>query len=104
MSLDKYASKIEQTIVNAIVDSALSRGYSISVYDGEEYALRRSTDKRAILDAVCSTDHDTLRFYNGDRKVGWVLLIWGNGCDLISDWSDTDAMGELLNPIIDSID
>jgi hypothetical protein len=86
------ASATESRIAARLVDDALRAGYSVSVYDGEAWPLKRSTDRAAILDALASTDLDTLKFRDsaGEFKA-WVTLIWGNGCDLLSDWSDTPA-------------
>lgn len=95
--------KIEKQIAKAIVQSALSAGLTVSVFDGEEWPLKRSTDKTKILDALFSTDSDSLRFRDAEGEiVGFVSLIYGNdGYDVISDYTATERVESLLKPAID---
>jgi len=88
-----YASSQERMIATRLVSDILAAGHVISVNDGEGFAIKRSADKAAILAALASTDSDTLviRDASGER-VGFVLLIWGNGTDLISDCSGVAAL------------
>lgn len=64
---------IEQQIARAAVKSLTSAGYKISVFDGEAYALAKTDDASAILDAMFCTDGDVLYVYtppaanNGSR-------------------------------------
>jgi hypothetical protein len=61
-------------------------GYTIDVFDGEDYSLKDSADVEAILGAMFSTDDDRLYLCKGGKSVGWVWLIYGNsGWDVISD-------------------
>ena len=81
--------KIEREIVEAVIDSALAAGYSISVEDGDsELAIERSKDRAAILAEMFQMDDDTLRFHEGDREMwnGWVYFVYGNdGWDVVND-------------------
>ncbi len=43
-----------------------------------------------------STDEDTLFFDQGDRQIGWVFLVYGNGWAVISDYSGNPSTEELL--------
>jgi hypothetical protein len=91
-----YASTIERRIATKLVNDALAAGYSISVYDGEEWALRSGKDAATVLAAMGSTDMDKLRFRDADDNIiGTVLLIWGNEDDLISDTSESPEMDRL---------
>jgi hypothetical protein len=88
----------EKTAAGRIVDRALAKGYSISVYDGEEYALKRSTSRREIMDSLQSTDSDllTVRNATGD-KIGMIFFVWGNSPDeIVCDCSDNPAISELV--------
>lgn len=90
---------IEKQIVNLILDRVLAEGGAIDVHDGEETPLKNSRDKTAIFAAMFSTDEDYLyiRQSPGQKPMGWVRLIYGNGIDLISDY--TVNLETLLEPI-----
>jgi hypothetical protein len=90
-------SKIETAIARRLVANALADKLTVSVYDGGAWCLKRSTNLTEIMDALQSTDCDTLRFRNADGvSIGSVLLIWGNEDDLISDHTDNDAIAALV--------
>jgi hypothetical protein len=91
MAYPEHSREIERQIIDLIIKDALDAGLTISVYDGEEWALARSTDYEAITAEVHATCDTTLRFYPvgaATAKVGWVYLVHGNDCDVISDYSD----------------
>jgi hypothetical protein len=89
---------IERNIAAAIVGTVLNAGHCLTVYDGGEDVVSRSQDFAAIMASLGSTDCDVLRAYDlGGKRLGWVALIWGNGCDLISD-SGGKVMEALLLP------
>ena len=72
----------------ALVDAILARGHSISVHDGESFAVKRSSDRATILDALAGTEADTLivRDANG-TKLGSFYLVYGNGRgELVADY------------------
>lgn len=105
-SLDRYAPKTAARIARKLVAALLAAGYALSVDDGEEITVRKSTDAREIIDALATTDHDYLRaYYNGETiRAGWVMLIWGNDEDVISDWSwcEGTTAGDAFNALMDS--
>lgn len=91
MSLAKYASFQEQRIASKLVSDILAAGYVISVFDGEGFALKRSAKAAEIKEAMCSSEFDSLVIRKADgEKVGSISLIYGNGCDLISDYAGQD--------------
>ena len=65
----------------------------MAVFDGEEIALEASTDVRAIIAAMFSTDEDYLfAMTPGEdgklKRAGWVRFIYGNtGFDVINDYT-----------------
>lgn len=78
--------EIEDQIIDELLDRALGRGWSVSVFDGEEFPLRRCYDKATIRAAMRSTDTDYLYFHgSAGEAYGWVWLVYGNGEDLITD-------------------
>jgi hypothetical protein len=71
-----------------LVGALLEAGYSISVYDGEETVLKKSTDADDIFMALGSTDIDVLNVLRAaSPRRGFVMLVWGNDVDVIHDWS-----------------
>ena len=92
---------IENVIAKTLVAKALERGWLVTVHDGEEVALRRSNDAAAIWGAMRSTDEDNLIFFaqDGETRLGWVWLIWGNGEDLISDYTDKPEIAALVKDV-----
>jgi|GEM_PF-3919048 len=53
--------------------------------------------------ALQQTDEDVLKVYDDGKPVGWVPLIWGNVCDLVSDYSDKPVIDALMLPIIKAL-
>lgn len=101
MSLTLYASPAERRIATALVDALLAQGWSLSVEDGEEWTVKRSRDRAEVLDALATTDLDRLRARDElGAVVGTVLLIWGNGSHLISDYTVQD---ERFVSVVESI-
>lgn len=88
----------ERQIAARVVGDVLKAGHSISVNDGEGWAITRSTDAAAIKAALWSTDSDSLviRTATGER-LGFVSLVYGNDCDLISDHTDNPDIEALLS-------
>jgi hypothetical protein len=96
----KLEIELEKRIAAQAVADLLAAGYSISVNDGENTELVRSTDPAAIAGAMFSTDEDWLYVHGQDGKaiaawdetgtrdcLGWVRFIWGNVADVLSDYS-----------------
>jgi hypothetical protein len=82
------ADRTERRIATALVRRILQGGHSISVWDGEATTLRDSRDVALIFDSMASTDSDQLTVRRADgERLGAIALIYGNGEDLISDWS-----------------
>lgn len=98
--------RIEGRIASALVAAILSQGLTISVNDGEEWSVKRSTDRATIFAELFATDQDTIVARNAEgAKLGWFMLIYGNdGYDVISDYSANDwseSIWEGLQPIMD---
>ncbi|WP_369933934.1 hypothetical protein [Xanthomonas tesorieronis] len=103
MSIDKYAAPLERTLATALVDRALAEGLLVSVFDGGELVVSRSNDRTEVLEALASTDEDRLTLRNPDGSIfGRVWLIWGNGADLFSDWSDSGELDDMVWSIIEA--
>ena len=88
----KDREQMERLIVERAVNDILAAGYRLSVFDGEEYAVKSSVSARAIMGALFETEEDYLYLMEkGDdgkiQRTGWVRLVYGGGWDVISDYS-----------------
>lgn len=97
---------IERAIVRRAVEDILAAddgAYCISVYDGEEYPLKRSRDAAAVMAEIGACDEEWLRVrFAGTEsapegaKIGGIYLVYGNdGWDVIADHS-TGELERLL--------
>lgn len=89
----------EQKAVKKVVESAIRLGYMVSLFDGEEWSVKRSTDKKLIMANVYATDMDKIQFRNKvtGESVGFVLFIYGNcASEVINDHTDTDEVATIL--------
>lgn len=103
MSLEEYASETERRMADALIDAVLERGMTISVHDGGEWVLKRSTHRAEIRDALASTDNDTIKMRHTDgSSFGSVWLVWGNGIDLFADWSASGELDDMVWDIINA--
>lgn len=93
-----HASPCERPLLQAMVRYLVhnSGQYSVSVWDGEEYSIKKSTNGDDILNAMSHTGEDHLEIYDRDsgRDMGWFWLIYNNGSEddpmvVISDYSVT---------------
>jgi hypothetical protein len=95
--------KIERPIARRLVATCLEAGYVISVFDGEEFAIKKSDNKSEIHKAMFSTDCDVLHIWSAiqpldskRKRIGTITLIYGNLEDVISDYSDNDIIDGLV--------
>lgn len=86
---------IEKSICECLVDTLLAAGFTITVNDGEEDVTHDSTDRAEIVAAMYSTDEDYLHVRK-ESIGGWFRLIYGNGPDVISDF--TTNLTEWVKP------
>jgi hypothetical protein len=98
MSNSMTDEEMEIAIAAKLVTDALALNYTVSVYDSEEWCLKRSSNQEVIMKALNSTGWDQLRFRDSKGEyVGTVALIWGNSSwELISDYTVSEAMETLV--------
>ena len=90
--------KIEKAIVATLVESAIAKGYKLSVCDGEAWPLKGSTSVADVMGALFSTDEEVIAIRIDRELVGYVNLIYGNdGYDVISDHTDTEEMRSIID-------
>jgi hypothetical protein len=96
----KLRQDLERRIVNAIAQEAIRTGHTVSVFDGEEWTVTKSTKLSDIMGAIMTTDEDMLRIRNtAGQRIGDVMLIYGNdGYDVIADHHSSEAMDAILAP------
>lgn len=85
MAMPDYIPAHDKKMATRLVDEALRRGYTISVNDGEEWTVKRSTVRAEILAAMGSTEMDVIKVREkpaeeGDvaKFVGCFDLVWNN--------------------------
>jgi hypothetical protein len=57
-----------------LIKHALSMGCTVSVWDGEEWQVKRSTGYKAIIDAIESVEEAQLRIRQKEAVIGWALV------------------------------
>lgn len=79
----------EKLIVGKLVTDLLAAGLHLSIWNGgDEPELDHSTDAAAIFAALAASDQDEVICYDlTKRRMGWILLIWGNDCSVISNYN-----------------
>lgn len=87
-----------KAVARKVVKAALAKGYVVSVCDGEEWTVKKSSSLTEIIDALCTTDADTLRFRDAEgNKVGCIEFVYGNlPEEVIADYTANDAMEALV--------
>ena len=83
-------TSIERLLSTTVARSLLDAGYTIELWNGGDEAEYRGRDLDALLAEMMATDEDVLNVVLDDGKYitqGWVSLIYGNGIDVISDYT-----------------
>ncbi|TXR49878.1 hypothetical protein [Phyllobacterium endophyticum] len=94
--MSEHLSHIEKRIIKLVIEGALRRGWTIAVYDGEEWVLKPSSDAAAILKETAATDETVYSFRDEDGKtLGRMYFVHGNDEDVISDMTDNEHMRAL---------
>jgi hypothetical protein len=94
----------ELAVFNRLITACLAKGYFVSVHDGEEWAVKRSSDMSEIREAATAVEMVELviRDMENNRKVGWISIIWGNapdGSELIADYTANPEMEALVKRV-----
>lgn len=93
----EHISLVERIIIQEILGAADARFLSVSVFDGEEWALKKSRDFQTIKGVIGATDETTLHFCDSEgEEVGSVFLVHGNESDVIGNYTDSPAMLPLM--------
>lgn len=81
-----------------LIKNALSKDLTISVWDGEEWQVKRSTSYQDIKDAIESVEVAELRIRDKDKNVlGWAQIVPDLDPDeTVADYTDSQLMADLL--------
>ena len=100
-------NEIERQIITQLLNLLIDAGYSLSVWDGESYAIINSRSVDDTLAQMGLTGRDTLQVSKPDASDPYgddgqdILLIYGNdGHDVIAD----DNVEPMLNRILDEVE
>lgn len=103
-----YMWKSEVIIIDALISEILQRGLLISVYDGEEWVVKRSSDRAEIQRNIATTDETLLKACKPcGTIVGTITLIHGNWSEVISDHSNNRTMDSIIaaiEPIMNNVE
>lgn len=97
--------EIEKKIATKTLETLITAGFEISVYDGQDIVITRSTNVESILDKMFSVDDEQILLYKPDdrKRHGWVQFVYGNdGWDVIADHSG--HLEEVLKPVAEFSD
>ena len=96
----QFTTQPERKYASALINVCLAQGFTISVFDSEEWTLSRSADKVAIKKALATTGEDTLEIWHNSERLGFFWLIWGNsGEELIAHYGWQDSNYERMEDI-----
>jgi hypothetical protein len=103
-SLSQYATAGEARVARKLIRAALAEGWTISVNDGEETTVSRSSREREILDAMATTGGDiiTIHLPARGKSGGSFYLVYGNdesGEELIADHTDNENCQRLSDAV-----
>jgi hypothetical protein len=104
-----YVPKHERPVLSALIKAHLDRGHTLSIWDSEEWVVKRSTDAALIRSQLGHTGEDFIRVRDSDGNAlgGW-SLIYNNGSKedpmvVISDYSYSDETAELFDTICNDL-
>lgn len=110
--------KVERAIVAALVTELHVAGFVlVQLYDGfkyrpvphnrSNYALVEHA-LRVVFSPTLNTYHPTLHFAPKDKIISWgargVMLVLGNGVDIISDWHHDGIFSQTVKRVCDAVD
>ena len=96
--------RLERRIVANLIEHLIQYGFHVhSVFDGDEEIRVNGT--KAAMELIFNLDEASLRFYQGGRA-NWhgVLLVLGNGVDIVSDWNYFADDHDGFNKAMDAFD
>ena len=103
----QFVPKHERPVLGRLIKLCLEGGNTISVFDSEEYVVKRGTEYSLIKSRLGHAEEDLLIIRNaaGD-KLGWFNLIYNNGseedpCIVIADYAAGDFCRAIFTQLLD---
>lgn len=94
--------KLERKIAWNVLHHVVKAGFELrGVYDGEEYT-KVSTPLEA-MEQIFDLDEASVRVRKPGFKEHEILLILGNGEDIVSDWTYTDGDPDGFSAAMDAV-
>lgn len=99
----------ERKAIRALCEAAIEQGFSLSYFDGEEWAVKKSRNVSDIMKECHSTDEAAIGVSSDRGIIGTFYLVYGNAPDeVISDYGWKDecfkaAMDSLWHHAIASV-
>lgn len=94
---------LELSVIKKLITDALTLGYAVRIFDGEEWTTNGpTTNEHQLLKDLRSTDQDTIAFYHKEggslwKKFGFVTAVYGNmPYEVIADSSTDELTAALL--------
>lgn len=79
----------ERQVIDTLIRDVLAMGCTISVHDGEEWAVKGSVDYTKITSEIAATDETIIRVRQGDLHAA-IFFVHGNApSEVIADMTDT---------------
>jgi hypothetical protein len=81
-----------------LIKNAIAQGLTISVWDGEEWQVKRSTKYQDIKDAIESVEVAEIRIRDQDKNVlAWAQIVPDlDPEETVADYTDSQLMADLL--------
>ena len=78
----KYVPERERPVLSTIINLAIDKGYLLSVFDSEEYVVKRSNDAALVRSQLGHTGEDTLIVRDSEGEaLGTFSFIYDNGSE-----------------------
>ena len=87
-----------------LIKNALNQGLTISVWDGEEWQVKKSTSYQVIKEAIESVELAQIRIRDKKGKMmGWAQIIPDlDPEETVSDYTDSAIMRDLVGDTADN--
>lgn len=90
----------ESAVIDCLIRDVLAADCTVSVFDGEEWPVKRSTDYTEITAAIGTTDETIIRvrgMYEGAQAAASFAFVHGNlPSEVLADMTDTPFARSLV--------